>query len=218
MTGCAGAGIQSGWQRAPSTSSRRPPQTCGTDCPRQNNDFAIAEEVTVVMTNSKRPDLVVYVNGIALAVLELKRSTISVSEGIRQNLTNQKEHFIEGFFTTVQFCMAGNTSEGLRYGTILTPEKKYLEWKEDGFEHQLDEVSLNDLDIAEVCAGLEEKLDRQLYAMFQKKRFLDLIHNYVIFAVLRHQAGAEPHHPREKGRHHLAYPGQRQIAHDGVAV
>ena len=147
----------------------------------ENNDFAIAEEVTVVMTNSKRPDLVVYVNGIALAVLELKRSTISVSEGIRQNLTNQKEHFIEGFFTTVQFCMAGNTSEGLRYGTILTPEKKYLEWKEDGFEHQLDEVSLNDLDIAEVCAGLEEKLDRQLYAMFQKNRFLDLIHNFVIF-------------------------------------
>ncbi|MCR5090393.1 MAG: HsdR family type I site-specific deoxyribonuclease, partial [Oscillospiraceae bacterium] len=147
----------------------------------ENNDFAIAEEVTVVMTNSKRPDLVVYVNGIALAVLELKRSTISVSEGIRQNLTNQKEHFIEGFFTTVQFCMAGNTSEGLRYGTILTPEKKYLEWKEDGFEHQLDEVSLNDLDIAEACAGLEEKLDRQLYAMFQKNRFLDLIHNFVIF-------------------------------------
>lgn len=147
----------------------------------KNNDFAIAEEVTVVMTNNKRPDLVVYVNGIALAVLELKRSTISVSEGIRQNLTNQKEHFIEGFFTTVQFCMAGNTSEGLRYGTILTPEKKYLEWKEDGFEHRLDEVPLNDLEIAEVCAGLEEKLDRQLYAMFEKNRFLDLIHNFVIF-------------------------------------
>ena len=145
------------------------------------NDFAIAEEVTVVMSNTKRPDLVVYVNGIALAVLELKKSTISVSDGIRQNLTNQREHFIDRFFTTVQYCMAGNTSEGLRYGTLMTPEKKYLEWKEDGFEYHLEELSLNDLDIADVCARLEEKLDRQLYAMFQKTRFLDLIHNFIIF-------------------------------------
>lgn len=55
-----------------------------------NNDFAVAEEVTVKGENKKRPDLVLYVNGIALAVLEFKRSTISVSEGIRQNLDNQK--------------------------------------------------------------------------------------------------------------------------------
>ena len=150
------------------------------DRPDQN-DFAVAEEVTVVMTNTKRPDLVVYVNGIALAVLELKKSTISVSDGIRQNLTNQKEHFIERFFTTIQYCMAGNTSEGLRYGTLLTPEKKYLEWKEDGFAFRLDELSANDLEIAEVCSGIDEKLDRQLYAMFQKTRFLDLIHNFIIF-------------------------------------
>ena len=97
------------------------------------NDFYIAEEVTVIGGNTKRPDLVIYVNGIALAVIELKRSQVSVSEGIRQNLTNQKANFIEKFFTTVQFCMAGNDSEGLRYGTLLTPEKHYLEWKQDGF-------------------------------------------------------------------------------------
>ena len=145
------------------------------------NDFAVVEEVTVVMTNTKRPDLVVYVNGIALAVLELKKSTISVSDGIRQNLTNQREHFIERFFTTVQYCMAGNTSEGLRYGTLLTPEKKYLEWKEDGYAFHLEELTTNDLDIADVCASMDEKLDRQLYAMFQKTRFLDLIHNFIIF-------------------------------------
>ncbi|MBE6649079.1 MAG: type I restriction endonuclease subunit R [Ruminococcaceae bacterium] len=87
------------------------------------NDFAIAEEVTVVGENVKRPDLVIYVNGIALAVIELKRSSTSVSEGIRQNLTNQKANFIEKFFSTMQFCMAGNDSEGLRYGTLRTPEK-----------------------------------------------------------------------------------------------
>ncbi|MDD2499994.1 MAG: type I restriction endonuclease [Geobacter sp.] len=61
----------------------------------QNNDFAIAEEVTVkgadAKAHTKRPDIVLYVNGIALGVLELKRSTVSVSEGIRQNLDNQKK-------------------------------------------------------------------------------------------------------------------------------
>jgi len=59
------------------------------------NDFYIAEEVTVVSNNTKRPDIVLYVNGIALAVIELKKSSVSVSNGIRQNLTNQKSNFIE---------------------------------------------------------------------------------------------------------------------------
>ena len=49
------------------------------------NDFSFAEEVTIKGEHNKRPDIVLYVNGIALGILELKRSTISVSEGIRQN-------------------------------------------------------------------------------------------------------------------------------------
>ena len=77
-----------------------------------NNDFGIAEEVTVRGDNTKRPDLVLYVNGIALGVLELKRSTVSVTEGIRQNLDSQKKEFIEPFFATVQLVMAGNDTEG----------------------------------------------------------------------------------------------------------
>ena len=56
----------------------------------ENNDFLIAEEVTVHSNHDKRPDIVLYVNGIAIAVLELKRSTISVGHGIRQNIVNQK--------------------------------------------------------------------------------------------------------------------------------
>ncbi len=145
------------------------------------NDFYIAEEVTVVGGNTKRPDLVIYVNGIALAVIELKRSQVSVSEGIRQNLTNQKANFIEKFFTTMQFCMAGNDSEGLRYGTLLTPEKHYLEWKQDGFAQFQEERDEVDILIEDVCKSIPNKLDMQIYAMFHKKRFLDLIHNFVIF-------------------------------------
>src|SRR5258706_3058316 len=88
-----------------------------------NNDFAIAEEVTVAGEHTKRPDIVLYVNGIALGVLELKRSTVSVTEGIRQNLDSQKRVFIRPFYATVQLVMAGNDTEGLRYGVIETPEK-----------------------------------------------------------------------------------------------
>ncbi len=64
------------------------------------NHFTIAEEVTVTGKNTKRPDIVLYVNGIAIGVLELKRSTVSVAQGIRQNLDSQKKHFIQPFFST----------------------------------------------------------------------------------------------------------------------
>ena len=136
----------------------------------EKNNFYIAEEVTVVGNHTKRPDVVIYVNGIALAVIELKKSSVSVSNGIRQNLTNQKSNFIDRFFTTIQFCMAGNTSEGLRYGTLLTPEKYYLEWQQDGFAQFQDERDQTDIEIETVCNLISEKLDWQIYAMFQKSR------------------------------------------------
>lgn len=129
----------------------------------EDNDFAIAEEVSVKGENKKRPDVVLYVNGIALGVIELKRSTVGLTEGIRQNLDNQKKDFIRDFFTTMQLVMAGNDSQGLRYGTIETPEKHYLEWKEE-----LENPYTN-------------KLDFHLSLMCNKKRFLQLIHDLIVF-------------------------------------
>ena len=85
------------------------------------NDFGIAEEVTLKGNHERRPDLVLYVNGIAVGVIELKRSSVSIGEGIRQLLSNQQEEFNARFFSTVQMDFAGNDSEGLRYGAILTP-------------------------------------------------------------------------------------------------
>ena len=137
--------------------------------------------MTIKSGNERRPDIVVYVNGIALAVIELKKSTVSVSQGIRQNLSNQSEHFNKPFFSTIQFVMAGNTGEGLRYAAIETPEKYYLEWKNDAVNtvaQPQDDVSL---DILEKCKTLPNKLDWQLFSMFQKCRFLDLIHNFIVF-------------------------------------
>jgi len=127
----------------------------------ENNDFAIAEEVTVLGVNDKRPDIVVYVNGIALAILELKRSIVSVAEGIRQNLDSQKPEFIRPFFTTVQLVLAGNDTEGLRYSVIETPEKYTLTWKEPSAE--------------------PSPLDRAVAQLCSKERLLDLIHNFIAF-------------------------------------
>ncbi|HEM8141385.1 TPA: type I restriction endonuclease subunit R [Providencia rettgeri] len=127
------------------------------------NDFAIAEEISIKGENKKRPDIVLYVNGIALGVIELKRSSVSVSEGIRQNLDNQKKDFIRNFFTTMQLVMAGNDTQGLRYGTIETPEKFYLEWKEP-LENNYD-----------------YKLDFHLSRVCNKARFLQIIHDFIVF-------------------------------------
>ena len=142
------------------------------------NDFALAEEVTVRAADpkayDKRPDAVIYVNGIALGVLELKRSTVSVSQGIRQNLDNQKPNFIEPFFATIQFVMAGNDSEGLRYGTIETPEKYYLRWKEDA-------AAADGLAPAASLSELTNLLDRELAQLCGKARFLELIHDFIVF-------------------------------------
>lgn len=127
----------------------------------ENNDFAVAEEVTVFGHVTRRPDVVLYVNGIALAVLELKRSIVSVGEGIRQNLGSQKKEFIRPFFTTVQLLMAGNDTEGLRYGTIETREKYYLQWREEGDEPNL--------------------LNRHLMQLCEPARLLEIIHDFIVF-------------------------------------
>ncbi|MCB0397281.1 MAG: HsdR family type I site-specific deoxyribonuclease [Flavobacteriales bacterium] len=128
-----------------------------------SNHFAIAEEVSVQGENKKRPDIVLYVNGIALGVIELKRGTVSVAEGIRQNLDNQKSVFIREFFHTMQLVMAGNDTEGLRYGTIETPEKYYLTWKEKSDE------------------SFDHLLDKHLVQFCNKERFLEIIHEFTLF-------------------------------------
>jgi type I restriction enzyme R subunit len=128
----------------------------------ENNHFAIAEEVTIRGNRTKRPDIVLYVNGIAVGVIELKRSTISISEGIRQNIGNQKDGFIKPFFATVQLVMAGNDTEGLRYGTTETTEEYYLTWKEPGSDGQ-------------------NLLDRHILQVCNKRKLLEIMHDFLIF-------------------------------------
>jgi type I restriction enzyme R subunit len=127
------------------------------------NDFAIAQEVTLKGGHERRPDSVLYVNGIAVGVVELKNSRVSIGEGIRQSLSNQQPEFNSQFFSTIQLIFAGNDSEGLRYGAIGTEEKYFLQWKEDEFDNT------------------RFKLDKYLLRMCRKERLLELIHDFVLF-------------------------------------
>jgi len=129
----------------------------------ERNDFAIAEEVTLKGNYERRPDLVLYVNGIAVGVIELKNSRVSIGDGIRQSLSNQQPEFNAWFFSTVQFIFAGNDSEGLQYGTIYTPEKYFLKWKEDEQDNR------------------RFKLDKYLLKMCAKDRLIELMHDFVLF-------------------------------------
>jgi type I restriction enzyme R subunit len=127
------------------------------------NDFAIAEEVTLRGPLERRPDLILYLNGIAVGVIELKNSHTSIGNGIRQLLSNQQKEFNEWFFTTVQIVIAGNDSEGLRYGTIKTGEKYFLQWKEDEADNS------------------RFKLDKYILKICRKERLIELLHDFVLF-------------------------------------
>ncbi len=128
------------------------------------NDFALAEEVTLKGGYERRPDIVLYLNGLAVAVIELKRSSVEIADGVRQLITNQEEIFNQRFFSTVQLVFAGNDSQGLRYGTAGTPEKFFVEWKASA---------------AALEAGV--MLDGPLSELCDKTRLLDIIRNFIIF-------------------------------------
>lgn len=127
------------------------------------NDFAIAEEVTLKGSQERRPDLVLYLNGIAISVIELKNSRVSIGDGIRQLLSNQLPAFNAWFFATTQILFAGSDSEGLKYGAIRTEEKYFLRWKEDEDDN----------------AGF--KIDKYLAKLCAKSRLLEIMHDFVVF-------------------------------------
>ena len=136
------------------------------DHPEQN-DFALAEEVTLKGGHQRRPDIVLYLNGIAVAVIELKRSSVDIADGVRQLITNQEEIFNQGFFSTVQLVVAGNDAQGVRYGTAGTLEQFFVAWK--------------DAALPEGTPVPGALLDRPLAQLCDKARLLDLIRNCTIF-------------------------------------
>jgi type I restriction enzyme R subunit len=135
----------------------------------ERNDFAVAEEVTLRGGYERRPDVVLYINGIAVVVIELKRSSVELADGVRQLITNQEEIFNKGFFSTVQLVIAGSDSQGVRYGTTGTPEQFFVAWKDEAPAGSGGPPAAGAL------------LDRPLAQLCNKGRLLDLIRNFVIY-------------------------------------
>jgi type I restriction enzyme R subunit len=142
----------------------------------EKNDFYIAEEVTINGQHKKRPDIVIYVNGIALGIIELKRSIVSINKGIRQNILNQEEEFIKPFFNTMQLVMSGNDTEGLRYGTIETKAKYFQRWKDDPKAEDLISQKIKLLK-----GDRKDCLDKEIISMCYKERLLNIIHDFIVY-------------------------------------
>ena len=130
----------------------------------------------------RRPDIVLYLNGLAIAVIELKRSSVELADGVRQLITNQEEIFNKGFFSTVQLVLAGSDSQGLRYGTTGTPEQFFVAWKGEAPPAASPAV-------APAAGAL---LDRPLAQLCHKARLLDLIRNFMLFDA-GHKKVPRPH-------------------------
>ena len=183
--------------------------------------------MTLAGEHNKRPDIVLYINGIAVGVLELKRSGVSVSEGIRQNLDNQKKTFIRGFFSTIQLIMAGNDSEGLYYATIESKEQHYYKWKEENpaYDAKTD-VIYKHLKVDD-HPHLTETLDFDILNLCNKKRLLSIIHNFIVFDVGTKKLcrqnqyfgvkAAQKRLSNNEGGNYLAYPRIGQKLNHGVA-
>ena len=140
----------------------------------ENNVFHFTEEFTVDRVSLKeepktrRPDLVLFINGIPFGVIELKKSSVSTDEGISQMLRNQGKDEIPNFFKYVQITLAGN-NHSPKYGTVGTPKKFYSIWRE--------EIDLSDF----INGRTLSPLDKTVVALFSPKRALEIMHSFILF-------------------------------------
>lgn len=143
----------------------------------ENNDFYVTEEFSVLRMNGKdyaRPDIVLFVNGIPLAVIECKDASVPIIQAISQNIRNQKPDYIPQLFKFIQIVMAANKNE-TKYATCGTPDKFWSTWNEQYVERQ------NELLNKTVIGRQVTKQDRDIISLFEKERFLELIKDFIIF-------------------------------------
>ena len=160
-----------------------------------NNVFSVSEEFSVKRRNAdkdkehRRADLVLFVNGIPLVVIELKKSSKSYELGIKQLELYQQDSEIPQLFATAQLCIAG--SYEAKYGTVRTQGKFYSLWREDS-THPLAPSAREGEFCAESSQILSKiqtliphriptNLDKSLVALCDKERLLRLIKHYVLF-------------------------------------
>lgn len=141
------------------------------------NDFSVTDEFVVEREKSFgnekniRPDIVVFVNGIPLSIIECKRSSIAVDQAISQMIRNQGKDFCPNLFKYVQLVMATNVDD-VRYATCSTPKKFWSVWHEEdeGFKSRFfrDDFTKQDCDIV---------------SFYEKNRFLEFIRFFTFFDI-----------------------------------
>lgn len=141
----------------------------------KNNVYHITEEFIVDGGREKRrPDLVLFVNGIPFVVIENKRrdKNESIDEAISQNIRNQKhEEGIPRLFHYTQLLLAVHPNE-VKYGATGTPAKFWSIWKED-VEKQVSKLLEKQ--------RLPTAQDRGLYSLCKPSRLMDLVYKYIVF-------------------------------------
>jgi type I restriction enzyme R subunit len=148
----------------------------------ENNSFLVTEELEVLAsdgTHTRRPDLVGYVNGIPLVVIEAKRpesgnpNKSMVDEGISQNIRNQKQDEIPLLFAYSQLLFAVSNTEG-RYGTTKTPRKFWSRWREEVLTeerfHKIKNSALAPRTIDQIFVNRPAKVRRHFEALWEKEQ------------------------------------------------
>lgn len=141
------------------------------------NDYYVTEEFSVLRMNGKdnvRPDIVLFVNGIPLAIIECKDSSVPILQAISQNIRNQKNDYIPQLFKFVQIIMAANKNE-TKYATCGTAAKFWSAWNEQYIDEQ-NKILKNIVTERQIT-----KQDRDIVSLFRKDRFLELIKDFIIF-------------------------------------
>ncbi|MGR6117626.1 type I restriction endonuclease subunit R [Aeribacillus composti] len=143
----------------------------------ENNVFHVVEEFEVERMDGRgtvRPDIVLFVNGIPFAVIECKKASISMNQGISQMIRNQGKDYAPQLFKFVQMVMSTNKNE-TKYATCNTPKKFWSVWKEEK-----EEWLQNWLDKT-VEGRLPTMQDKNIISLFHPERLLELTQFFTLF-------------------------------------
>jgi len=143
----------------------------------ENNVFHVVEEFEVERMDGRgtvRPDIVLFVNGIPFAVIECKKASISMNQGISQMIRNQGKDYAPQLFKFIQIVMSTNKNE-TKYATCNTPKKFWSVWKEEK-----EEWLQNWLDKT-VEGRLPTMQDKNIISLFHPERLLELTQFFTLF-------------------------------------
>lgn len=147
----------------------------------ENNVFHVVEEFTVERENGKsniRPDIVLFINGIPFGVIECKRASISIAQGISQMIRNQGLEYAPQLFKFIQIVMSTNKNE-TQYATTGTPKKFWAIWKEDQesdeYKWFLDQVQ------KAVVGRIPTIQDKNIISIFHPNRVMDILKYFTLF-------------------------------------